>query len=100
MYIIAFTYMKQGIHPTYFEKAKITCACGKVYITGATVEELKTDICSNCHPFYTGKEKLIDTAGRIERFKTRGTKVKTGLVKKSVKHAANKAKKSKLETLA
>lgn len=92
--------MKQGIHPTYFEKAKIVCACGKVYVTGATMAELKTDICGNCHPFYTGKEKLIDTAGRIERFKTRTTKTKTGIVKKSVKRAAKKAEKSKLETLA
>lgn len=92
--------MKTGIHPNYFEKAKITCACGKVFVTGATQEEIRTDICSNCHPFYTGKEKLIDTAGRIERFKTRKTLTKTGLVKKSVKRAAKKAEKSKLEMLA
>lgn len=93
--------MKDAIHPTYFEKAKITCACGKVFVTGATVEELKTDICSNCHPFYTGKEKLIDTAGRIERFKTRKTKTVVTRVSKTVKRKAIKAKKeSKIENLA
>lgn len=93
--------MKDGIHPTYFEKAKIVCACGKVFITGATVEEIKTDICSNCHPFYTGKEKVIDTAGRIERFKTRKTKTAPARVSKTVKRKAIKAKKeSKIENLA
>ncbi len=93
--------MKQGIHPTYFEKAKITCACGKVYITGATLEEIKTDICANCHPFYTGKEKVIDTAGRIERFKTRKTLTAPKRVSKTIKRKAIKAKKeSKIENLA
>ena len=60
--------MKQGIHPTY-ELTKITCACGNVIETRSTVKDLKVEICSNCHPFYTGKQKLVDTAGRVERFK-------------------------------
>ena len=60
--------MKQGIHPKY-EMTTITCACGNVIETRSTVKELKVEICSSCHPFYTGKQKFVDTAGRVERFK-------------------------------
>lgn len=60
--------MKTGIHPEY-KAAKITCACGRVTETYATVDELHVEICSHCHPFFTGKQKLIDTAGRVERFR-------------------------------
>ncbi len=63
--------MKKEIHPTYFPQAKVVCACGNSFTVGATKPELKVEICSNCHPFYTGEEKLIDTAGRVEKFKTR-----------------------------
>ncbi len=60
--------MKQGIHPDY-KPARITCACGRVSETFATVEELHVEICSHCHPFFTGRQKLVDTAGRVERFR-------------------------------
>ena len=60
--------MKAGIHPKY-EMTKITCACGNVIETRSTVKDLNVEICSNCHPFFTGKQKLVDTAGRVERFK-------------------------------
>ena len=60
--------MKPGIHPEYVP-SKITCACGRVTETHATVEELHVEICSHCHPFYTGRQKLVDTAGRVERFR-------------------------------
>ena len=60
--------MKEGIHPKYVD-ATITCACGNVIKTRATMPEIKVDICSACHPFFTGKQKLVDTAGRVERFK-------------------------------
>jgi large subunit ribosomal protein L31 len=60
--------MKEGIHPKY-EFTKVTCACGNVIETRSTVKDLKVEICSSCHPFYTGKQKLVDTAGRIERFR-------------------------------
>ena len=60
--------MKKGIHPKY-EKATVTCACGNVFETGSTVKDIKVEICSNCHPFFTGKQKLVDSAGRVERFK-------------------------------
>ncbi len=63
--------MKSDIHPTYFAKASATCSCGAVYVVGSTKEKLSVEICSNCHPFYTGTEKIIDTAGRVERFKVR-----------------------------
>ncbi|HCJ45418.1 MAG: 50S ribosomal protein L31 [Candidatus Moranbacteria bacterium] len=61
--------MKQGIHPNYFKEATITCSCGAVLETGSTVETMHTEICSQCHPFYTGKKKFIDATGRVDRFK-------------------------------
>lgn len=62
--------MKPNIHPQYHQ-AKVTCACGNSFVVGSTMLEIKVEICSNCHPFYTGKQKFIDTAGRIDRFKAR-----------------------------
>ena len=59
--------MKKGIHPKYVETT-ITCSCGNVIKTRSTVENLRVEICSKCHPFYTGKQKLVDSAGRVERF--------------------------------
>ena len=61
--------MKQNIHPTYYPNAKIRCACGNKWTTGSTVPEISASICSNCHPFYTGTQKIMDTEGRIERFR-------------------------------
>lgn len=60
--------MKADIHPTYYTDATVTCACGKTFATGSTVKELRIEICSNCHPFYTGKQKFVDTARRVDRF--------------------------------
>ena len=60
--------MKKDLHPEYFPEAKIICACGNSFVTGATQEEIRVEICAKCHPFYTGEEKLIDTAGRVEKF--------------------------------
>jgi large subunit ribosomal protein L31 len=60
--------MQEGIHPNY-EKAAVTCACGSTWETRSTRKELRVDMCSNCHPFFTGKQKLMDTAGRVERFR-------------------------------
>lgn len=59
--------MKQGIHPKY-ETVTVKCACGNVFETKSTKESMTIDICNNCHPFYTGKQKLLDTAGRVEKF--------------------------------
>ena len=63
--------MKSDIHPTYFSQAKITCSCKNVVYAGSTKEEQQVEICSACHPFYTGNEKVLDTAGRVEKFKAR-----------------------------
>jgi large subunit ribosomal protein L31 len=62
--------MKQGIHPDYV-LAQVTCACGNSFVTRATVPEIKVEICSNCHPFYTGRQKIVDTERRVERFRQR-----------------------------
>lgn len=63
--------MKAETHPTYFPEAKVTCACGAVYKMGSTKEKIEVEICSACHPFYTGNDKIMDTAGRVEKFKAR-----------------------------
>ncbi len=62
--------MKKGIHPKYGE-ATVRCACGETFTTGSTKEELTVEICSKCHPFFTGKQKLVDSGGRVDRFKKR-----------------------------
>jgi large subunit ribosomal protein L31 len=63
--------MKTDIHPKYHINTKATCACGAVFTVGSTLPEISVEICSNCHPFYTGNEKVLDTAGRVDRFKKR-----------------------------
>lgn len=80
--------MKTDIHPTYYPKATVKCACGNTFTVGSTKETVETEICSACHPFYTGSEKYVDTAGRIEKFKARQEKtqaLKKARVKKSTK---------------
>ena len=62
--------MKQGIHPNY-KPCVVRCACGATYETSSTKGDMRVDICSNCHPFFTGKQKLVDTGGRVDRFKKR-----------------------------
>ncbi|MFH0805058.1 MAG: 50S ribosomal protein L31 [Patescibacteria group bacterium] len=69
--------MKKEGHPTYYPKATVTCACGNKFTTGSTVEELHVEICSVCHPFYTGKQKLADERGRVDRFQKRMQKKST-----------------------
>ncbi len=63
--------MKKNIHPKYYPDAKVYCACGNVFTVGSTRESIKIEVCSKCHPLYTGKEKIIDAVGRVERFKQR-----------------------------
>lgn len=60
--------MQEGIHPEYHNDAVVKCACGNTFTTGSIKSELKIDVCSNCHPFYTGQQKVVDTGGRIEKF--------------------------------
>lgn len=70
--------MKKDIHPTYYPEAKAKCACGAKFTVGSTKPEISVEICSNCHPFYTGSKELVDVAGRVERFKARKAKAVTG----------------------
>lgn len=79
--------MKADIHPTYHSEAKVICACGNKFTVGSTKEKIEVEICSACHPFFTGLDKVMDTAGRVEKFKGRAAKaaapkVKTARVKK------------------
>lgn len=75
--------MKTETHPTYFPQAKVTCACGNTFTVGSTREQIEVEICSNCHPFYTGNDKVMDTAGRVEKFKARRAAAKPKAAKKS-----------------
>jgi large subunit ribosomal protein L31 len=63
--------MKKGIHPKYYPEAKVVCSCGNTFTTGSTKELVRTDICSACHPFFTGEQRIVDTAGQVERFMKR-----------------------------
>lgn len=89
--------MKKSIHPQYQTKAKVTCACGNSFTVGSTVKEIRVEICSMCHPFYTGKQKLVDTARRVEKFQEKLSKKDSAAATrkgKKVKRAAIKAKKA------
>jgi len=63
--------MKADIHPTYYSTARVIYSCGNSWLTGSTVPEIRTDVCSACHPFYTGEQRIVDTAGQVERFMKR-----------------------------
>ncbi|MEK7582035.1 MAG: 50S ribosomal protein L31 [Patescibacteria group bacterium] len=83
--------MKAEIHPKYYSDAKALCACGATYAVGSTKNEIHVEICSSCHPFYTGNDKIIDTAGRVEKFKKRredsAQKAEVAKLKKTAKSA-------------
>lgn len=88
--------MQTDIHPTYHSEAAIVCACGNTMKTGSTMPEIHIELCNKCHPFYTGKQKLVDTAGRVEKFKSRTAAKDTigeSRVGKKVKRERNAAKK-------
>jgi len=79
--------MQKEIHPKYIDKAKVICSCGNSFTVGSTKPEMHIEICSNCHPLYTGNDKVVDTAGRVERFKARLAKKTPTTAKKAVKTA-------------
>jgi large subunit ribosomal protein L31 len=96
--------MKVNIHPTYHDKVRVTCVCGATFETGSTNTVINTEICSQCHPFYTGKKKFIDAGGRVDRFKKLAERVeKTKAThaslaeKKAAKAAAEKKAADKAE---
>lgn len=73
---VRMSYMKKEIHPKYYSNAQVRCACGNVFTVGSTKELIEVEVCSHCHPFYTGKEKILDTMGRVEKFRKRLAKKK------------------------
>jgi len=79
--------MKSNIHPKYYDNCKVTCVCGNSFITGSTLPEIKVEICSKCHPFFTGEMRYVDTLGRVEKFKQKqaGASVKKYIKKKERK---------------
>jgi large subunit ribosomal protein L31 len=79
--------MKKDIHPKYYPKVKVKCACGNAFTIGSTKEFIETEICSKCHPFYTGKEKVLDTVGQVQKFRKR-------LAKKKVTRQSKEKKKN------
>ncbi|MCX6744008.1 MAG: 50S ribosomal protein L31 [Candidatus Parcubacteria bacterium] len=88
--------MKKDIHPKYHDKAKVICACGNEFTVGSTVPEIHIELCSVCHPFYTGKQKIVDAAGRVDKFKQRMAKKEDSAKSKpgkKAKRAALSAKK-------
>ena len=86
--------MKQRIHPEYNEKVEVTCSCGHTLTTGSTESALSVEVCSNCHPFYTGKQKLVDVAGRVDKFRQRQEETE-GIKAKAEEVKAKRAKKAK-----
>ncbi len=84
--------MKKDTHPTYYSAAVITCSCGNSFTTGSTLEAIQVEVCSNCHPFFTGKQKFVDTARRVEKFEERTKKTA------AVKTVRGQSKKAKLKT--
>lgn len=77
--------MQKNIHPPYYPQAAVTCSCGARFTVGSTKEKLSVEICSTCHPYYTGTEKIIDTAGRVERFKVRQSKATRAIASTATK---------------
>ncbi|MBI4332769.1 MAG: 50S ribosomal protein L31 [Chloroflexi bacterium] len=92
--------MKEKIHPKYFPEAKVVCACGNTFVTGSTRKELRVEICSKCHPFYTGEKRMMDAAGRVERFRKRYAATTKAKEEKAGREAKAKEKKAAAEEAA
>lgn len=91
--------MKQAIHPQYFEQAQVVCVCGHKWTTGSTTEMIRVELCSNCHPFYTGEQKFVDSASRIQKFQTRTENAKKYQVINKDKKEQEKKKAESPKTL-
>ena len=92
--------MKEKIHPKYYPEAHVVCACGNSWTTGATVPEIRVDVCSACHPFFTGEQRIVDTAGQVDRFmrrleRTADTGEKVRMQQEAQKHASQAARVAK-----
>lgn len=88
--------MKASIHPQWYQEAKVTCACGNSFITGSTLTEIRVEICSACHPFFTGQQKFIDTLGQVERFQKRQTEAKAKQIERKKILESKKVQKEEL----
>lgn len=91
--------MKANIHPAYYENAQVVCACGNKFTTGSTAEIIHVELCSKCHPFYTGEQRFVDTASRIEKFQKKQEVAKTYISKKVKKVEEQKEKDTQPKTL-
>jgi large subunit ribosomal protein L31 len=90
--------MKKNIHPEFHEDCKVSCACGSTFTTGSTQKEIRVELCNQCHPFYTGKQKFVDTARRVEKFQERTAKTADAAsIRKGKKVKKVAAKKAKVE---
>jgi len=87
--------MKQGIHPEYHDTVTVTCACGNSFETGSTEKELRVEVCSACHPFYTGKQKFLDVTGRMDKFKKKLANIEAARQKAGAKKSPKKASRAK-----
>lgn len=90
--------MKKDIHPKYYKNTKVTCACGNEFVVGSTLEKINVELCHLCHPFYTGKQKLVDTARRVEKFQEKLAKKETVSKIRKGKTAKRAAKATKKTT--
>jgi len=91
--------MKDGIHPKYYPNAKVTCTCGNTFTVGSTLSEIQVEICSKCHPFFTGEMKFVDTQGRVEKFQAKQTQAQQYLQKKKTKKATKEKEEQRPQTL-
>lgn len=89
--------MKAGIHPKWYKEAVVKCACGNTFTVGSTVESLEVDVCSNCHPFYTGQMKYVDTKGRVDAFQTRRANAQDSVLSKADRRKIKRQKKMEAE---
>lgn len=87
----------KAIHPKWYEETKVTCACGNTFTVGAAVPEIEIEVCSACHPFYTGQMKYVDTAGRVDAFKERRKNAKSKVLSKKERREIKKKKKVEKE---
>jgi len=91
--------MKDGIHPKYYPNAKVTCTCGNTFTVGSTLPKVSVEICSNCHPFFTGAMKFVDTQGRVEKFQAKQAQAQQYLQKKKVKKTTKEKEERRPQTL-
>ncbi len=86
--------MKEKIHPTWHPQAKVHCACGNTFVTGSTLAEISVEICAACHPLFTGQQKLVDTAGRVDKFNQRAAAAEKKQAEATARRAARESKKA------